>query len=443
MAPRFPLIARDRSNDSDGVTRAVATFILSGLAAMIVLGLVGAWVLRGIGTREAIRDARELTRITGVGIVEPALEHGVLTGDQAAIDRLDAIVENRVVHSNNRIVRVKLWTPDGRIVYSDEEWLIGQKFPPRTAELAEAREKGVVAEVSELTEPENRYDRGHGKLLEVYLPLTAPDGSPLLFETYRRYDVITGRGESVWRSFAPAFIAALILLELVQVPLALSMARRIRASRREREGLLRRAVEASEDERRRIASDLHDGVVQDLAGLSYHLDAAAGRSDDESAGQLRDGASEARRAMRQLRSLLVEIYPPSLHKAGLEAALADLVARLPARGVQPTLEVGTRDLPRDVQEVVYRAAQEAIRNVVAHAGATEVLVRVDRQNGDVQLAVTDNGRGFTEADLERRQAEGHFGLSLLEELAMRTGGRLALESAPGSGTSVKLSVPTP
>jgi hypothetical protein len=76
MAPRFPLIARDRSNDSDGVTRAVATFILSGLAAMIVLGLVGAWVLRGIGTREAIRDARELTRITGVGIVEPALEHG-------------------------------------------------------------------------------------------------------------------------------------------------------------------------------------------------------------------------------------------------------------------------------------------------------------------------------------------------------------------------------
>jgi hypothetical protein len=155
MAPRFPLIARDRSNDSDGVTRAVATFILSGLAAMIVLGLVGAWVLRGIGTREAIRDARELTRITGVGIVEPALEHGVLTGDQAAIDRLDAIVENRVLHSNNRIVRVKLWTPDGRIVYSDEERLIGQKFPPRTAELAEAREKGVVAEVSELTEPEN------------------------------------------------------------------------------------------------------------------------------------------------------------------------------------------------------------------------------------------------------------------------------------------------
>jgi two-component system NarL family sensor kinase len=207
MAPRFPLIARDRSNDSDGVTRAVATFILSGLAAMIVLGLVGAWVLRGIGTREAIRDARELTRITGVGIVEPALEHGVLTGDQAAIDRLDAIVENRVLHSNNRIVRVKLWRPDGRIVYSDEERLIGQKFPPRTAELAEAREKGVVAEVSELTEPENRYDRGHGKLLEVYLPLTAPDGSPLLFETYRRYDVITGRGESVWRSFAPAFIA--------------------------------------------------------------------------------------------------------------------------------------------------------------------------------------------------------------------------------------------
>ena len=109
----------------------------------------------------------------------------------------------------------------------------------------------------------------------------------------------------------------------------------MRRAREERERLLRRAVEASDAERRRIAADLHDGVVQELAGASFALAAAAKRmtgSPRAVAASLDRVAAGVRQSMRSLRSLLVEIYPPNLHTEGLAAALGDLLAPLPGSG---------------------------------------------------------------------------------------------------------------
>ena len=141
--------------------------------------------------------------------------------------------------------------------------------------------------------------------------------------------------------------------------------------------------------------------------------------------------------MRQLRSLLVDIHPPNLRASGLEAALADLLAPLQARGAEIELTVGPAlALDEDAERTVYRAAAEALRNVQRHAAAHRVTVSVERDDAGVRLEVTDDGAGFAPDDRERRREEGHVGLSLLEELAARTDGHLDVRSAPGEGTTM-------
>jgi len=161
------------------------------------------------------------------------------------------------------------------IVYSDEPRLIGAHYTLRPADRAEFRNRKVDAEVSNLSKPENRFERGFGRLLEVYLPISTPHGTPLRYETYYRSSFVDARARRIFRQFAPVMLGALILLALIQLPLAWRLAKRVERGREERERLLRQAIEASETERQRIARDLHDGVVQDLAAASYSLAAAA------------------------------------------------------------------------------------------------------------------------------------------------------------------------
>ena len=168
--------------------------------------------------------------------------------------------------------------------------------------------------MSDLTKPENRYEQSQGKLLEVYLPIETPSGEPLLFEAYYRYSLVSSNGNQLWRSFAPIALGSLIALELVHIPLAYSLARRLRQQSEERELLLRQALEASDVERRHIASDLHDGVVQDLAGRGVRARRrqarrANGDAVDPKVAGARRGHRRGRASACCGRSL-VDIYPP-------------------------------------------------------------------------------------------------------------------------------------
>jgi two-component system, NarL family, sensor kinase len=419
----------------------VAQFALAGLAVLAVFGAAALLALRGLGNAEALRDARQFATLAGQGIVEPTVAPGLLHGEPGAIAAVDRIVQERVL--GERVVRVKLWARDGRIVYSDEPRLIGARFPLDAEKLDVLRSGATKASLSDLSGPENRYERGQGDLYEVYLPIRAPDGTPLLFETYQRRSAVASTGRRIWMPFAALMLGSLVLLWLVQVPLAWRLDRRLRRSQAEREALLVRAVEASDDERRRIAADLHDGPVQDLAGISYSLSAAAETEGSAAAREtLRQAAAGTRDSMRRLRSLLVEIHPPNLRASGLEAALADLLAPLRARGAETSLTVDPAlGLDEGAERIVYRAAAEALRNVERHADANRVAVAVEERDDCVRLVVTDDGVGFGPGDRERRREEGHVGLSLLEELAERAGGRLAVRSAPGDGTTFELELP--
>jgi signal transduction histidine kinase len=427
------------------VTRPVALFALAGIIAVTIVGIATAIAARRVGTREATTDARTTTLIKAQNIVEPAVRNGLLTRQPAAVARIDRVVKKSVL--DRSLVRVKIWTRDGEIVYSDEPQLGGTTYQLGEDELA-AIDSGVIeAEVSDLTKPENRFERDRGKLLEVYLPIRTPSGERLLFEAYYLYDAVAASGNRIWRSFAPVTIGALIALELVQIPLAFSLARRLRTRQLERERLLRQAIDASDAERRRIASDLHDGVVQDLAGVAYQLSGSA-RQDGVAAGTatlLDDSATQVRESIKSLRSLLVDIYPPKLADAGLPAALGDLLATLPPRGIATRCDVDgiEEEMPEQVIALIYRAAQEAIRNVVAHSHATNVSLTVTSRAGVATLDVVDDGDGFTPETAAARVEEGHLGLRGLDGLATAAGGRLDVQSTPGEGTRVHLEVPFP
>lgn len=423
------------------VSGAIAQFAVAGLVVLALFLGGSLLVVRELGRTEGIRDARQFAVLAGQNIVEPAVRDSLLSGDRAALESLDRLVQERVL--GERVVRVKIWTLGGRIVYSDEARLIGSVDPLDKAERSALQTGNTRAELSSLEGPENRFERSYGELYEVYLPIRTPSGAPLLFETYQRADEVTSTGRRIWLPFAGLLLGCLVLLWLVQVPLAYRLARRLRRSQHEREAMLIRTVEASTDERRRIAADLHDGVVQDLAGISYTLSAAAERADGVSPGEMRDTlratAADTREAMRRLRSLIVDIHPPNLRASGLEAAIGDLLAPLAAEGLETSLD-GAVPLPDDVELLFYRGAAEALRNVRRHARATRVTVRVSRNGNAVRLEVVDDGVGFTTAQREEQRLEGHVGLSLLEELAVRAGGRLEIASRPGAGTSFALEV---
>jgi signal transduction histidine kinase len=353
-----------------------------------------------------------------------------------------AVVEQGVL--DDSLVRVKLWTAAGKIVYSDEPRLVGASYQLGDDDAASLRTGAIEAEVSDLTRPENRYERNFGRLLEVYLPVYTPSGDALLFEAYYRYDAVRSSGSRLFRAFAPIAFGALVLLELVQLPLAWSLARRLRQRIREREALLQRTLDASDVERRQIASDLHDGVVQDLAGVAYALAGASRQvaDDPERSELLETSAERVRENIRSLRSLLVEIYPPNLEDEGLEAAVTDLLAAARARGLDTELDASELRVavPPAIAQLLYRGTQEALRNVLRHAEARCVKVRLAAMDGTGRVEVVDDGRGFDPAELAARPA-GHFGLRGLEGLVQDAGGAMQVVSADGDGTKVVVEVP--
>ncbi|MEZ5179758.1 MAG: histidine kinase [Acidimicrobiales bacterium] len=416
----------------------VLQFALAGLAALLIVGTAVSVASRRVGQREATADARSEALVKGQALVEPQLTDALLDGDQAAIAAIDAVVRSDVL--DDTLVRVKIWSADGEILYADEPRLIGSTYRLGEDEREALEDDQVEAEVSDLQRPENRYERQYGKLLEVYLPIRTPNGTKVLFEAYFRYETVEASGQRIWRSFAPITLGALVVLQLVQLPLAWSLARRLRQRHLEREVLLNRAIQASERERRRIAQDLHDGVVQDLAGVSYALAAASRRDEPASAEELEQAGDRVRASIEALRTLLVEIYPPDLAEEGLGPALADLVGRARAAGLETELDTSALvgDVPADPAALVYRTVQEALRNVVAHAEASTVAVRAWSTATSVGAEVVDDGRGFEPSS---PADEGHLGIEGLAGLAADAGATFRVDSTPGSGTTVHLDVP--
>ncbi|HET7474461.1 MAG TPA: ATP-binding protein [Dermatophilaceae bacterium] len=420
-------------------------------AAFVVLLLVafaGSWASQRLAERQAVNDAAQAADLMAEAVVQPTLSDGLVTGDPAAVAAVDSAVRQHVL--GRASVRVKIWSPQGKVLYSDERRLVGQQFHLNDREQQALRDPSLQAEVSDLGEEENQFERGQGRLLEVYRPVWTPGGQTLLFETYAPYGPVSARASQLWRGFIGIMLSSLLILLLLLAPILWRLLRRLKQSQAAREHLLQRAVDASTEERERIAGTLHDGVVQDLAATSFAVSGAASRA--AAAGQPRlardldAAAGTVRTSIAGLRSLLVDIYPPSMSAAGIGDALENLAAALRTRDVvvdiamPPDRQTG---LSESGDRLLFRVTQECLRNVSRHSRATSVSVKVRRDDSGCELTIADDGVGFDAQAVLSAPERGHFGLQVMRDLVRAEDGELAVRTSPGEGTVWRLRLPTP
>jgi signal transduction histidine kinase len=227
----------------------------------------------------------------------------------------------------------------------------------------------------------------------------------------------------------------------------------------ERRRLLGRVLQAAEDERTRIAHDLHDGPVQQLAVLNYDIYRArkrltelAGRADveelsgdlqetDEVLEEVENGLGEE---VRVLRHLMGALRPPVLDNRGFSEALGEHARRFEQEtGIAVDIGVGLMArLPQEIETILYRITQESLNNVAKHAKARQVTVTVDQvDDGRIRLRVRDDGVGFDASNTAQLLREGHFGLAGMHERASLVDGTLEIGSIPGHGTTIEVRLP--
>jgi signal transduction histidine kinase len=240
----------------------------------------------------------------------------------------------------------------------------------------------------------------------------------------------------------PALMLGAVVLSLLVLARVADLATQVALQADEHKRLLDRVVQATEEERVRVAGDLHDGPVQRLTGVGHVVELARSRFDrgevaasQELLGSVEEGIFNEVGALRRV---MAELRPPVLDDFGLPAALRGYAAGFQDRsGVECIVlaRPGTR-LDPPLETVLYRVAQEALTNVAKHAGARQAMVSLSVQDGLARLAVRDDGKGFDVAHATGRLGLEHFGLSSMRERVEMVGGSFEVRSTAGEGTTV-------
>jgi two-component system NarL family sensor kinase len=445
----------------------VALFLAVGVltAAGIVLGTN---VLADrAAADQAIAEARGTTQILAQSVIAPEFPPELVHLRETNVDqylrpleRFDSEVNDRLLLTD-RPFRINIWSGDGRLIYSSQldvlqDILAGHhRLELDGGQRAVLRDGGVGSEIADPTRPEDLSAAGTEGMVRIYTRFvtTAGDsasvekqrtaGKPVLFEAYFPIQDLTERQTQIFSSFRWITAVAIGLLMLLATFLLIGLTRQLRRASTERERLLTSAMDASDAERRRIARDLHDSVVQDLAGTAFAVSAIARNPHTpvESRDTLEGAGTSLRTSLTSLRSLLAEIHPPGLHPAELAAALADLIAPAGAAGMQASVSVAGAEMASEQKiALVWRVAQEAVRNALRHSGASTLAVTVRGEGDRLTLEVVDDGSGFDPAGVRDPHS---YGLRGLRSLVADNGGVLEVRSAPGEGTTVQMEVDVP
>jgi signal transduction histidine kinase len=210
----------------------------------------------------------------------------------------------------------------------------------------------------------------------------------------------------------------------------------------ERKHLLARLVTAQEEERQRVANDIHDDSIQIMTAVGLRLAVLRGQLEDPAAERTLTSAEETvALAIQRLRRLLFELHPMSLDNSGLAAAIGDHDRLMDEDGPQLVLDdrLGAEP-PAESRTILYRIAQEALANVRKHARAAHVWVSLWPEGGGVRVRIRDDGIGFDQL-ARPNGGPGHVGLPSMRERASVAGGWLRIDSAPGAGATVEYWIP--
>ncbi|MBP7964573.1 MAG: HAMP domain-containing protein [Caldilineaceae bacterium] len=212
-----------------------------------------------------------------------------------------------------------------------------------------------------------------------------------------------------------------------------------------RQYLLESLVDAQEEERGRLARELHDGAGQMLTSLLVRLKVLENQADSPDLKQeIASSLDMVSKTIEQVRNLSYHLRPAALEEFGLAVVLRTLVAEtLEESGVTTRCRVDLGDLvlPHGVEVTLYRIAQEALTNVFRHAKAQNVMVDLVKKNGGVTLQIQDDGCGFHPRPLPERKGKRHMGLISMTERAEMVNGSLRVESTPGQGTTIHIYIP--
>jgi two-component system, NarL family, sensor kinase len=311
-----------------------------------------------------------------------------------------------------------------------------------TGWVAEHGEPAVIVD-DKTADPRYRYIpalRGEEFTSMVSVPIVTPPGhlvGVLNVHTRARRE-FTGADTELLRS-----VAGLVAGAIENARLHRRLAEREQAL----EDFAERMVQWQEQESRRLAGEIHDGISQRIVSLFFHLSAAAdsiAADPGEAAVQIGRAQELAAAALDETRSAIAGLRPPVLDDLGLAASLESLRHSFP--GLDIAVEAGEVAMAGHLETAVYRTAQEALCNAAKHSGAQSVRIRLHAHRGRAVLEVTDDGAGFDPDAAGAGSAAGAqpptgFGLAGMRERAELLGGRLELASAAGRGTTVRLVLP--
>jgi two-component system NarL family sensor kinase len=432
----------------------LAWFVGCGVLMMLVVGLGAAFVGGFVAQEQALEDAgRRADRLSAL-VIGPLLP-GYLSKDPATTAALKRAVSDRV--GDGSLNEVTIWTGDGRVLYSDRPQNIGKRFPP--SEAVTAAIGGTTTAAWEDDPPEadatsaadaqasTADDRGPRRYVEVYAPLTLAGRPPMAFEAYFNYRQVNDLADRLLRRLLPLVLVPLLLLLLIQVLVGVSLSRRIRRWEDERLSLLQRAVMMADRERARLAAELHDGPIQELAGTSYALGAVASTVVPRHQSLVGRAQGGLQGSIHSLRGLMTRLDPPDLRSGRLDHTVIVLAERLREEGVD--VEVDLAELPALGEEALtalYRVVRETLANAHKHAAGrvTIALSAVDSAGSGeplrVRLVISDDGSGIAPSRLNRR-SKGHLRMRLLHHRVTSLGGELEVTSALGQGTTVRAELP--
>jgi signal transduction histidine kinase len=439
------------------------------LTGMVVIGL---WVGRQIETGVINRTAG-VTALYVDSFIAPHVR-SLANGDRLGKEHLQALASLLSdTPLGRRIVAFKIWSRDGRVIYSSNPPLIGRQFPVG-ANLAGAFSGDVRAKISTLDEPENEYERQRwSRLIETYAPIREANLGSIVAvaEFYQTTDELQEEVRAAqWRGWLVVGLATLAVYLLLaglvgrasrtitaqqgELHGKVSQLQTLLAQNQELHGRVRRAAGRTTalNERflRRISADLHDGLAQDVSLALLRLETLVARvqplGQDGSGGEsvnkdFKIVESALRSALAELRAISSGLRLPEL-KDLTPAATAQRAVynyqRKTGRVVTLALQELPDKAPLPVKITLYRLLQESLTNGFRHAAAAEQRVDIAHIAGQLDIQVSDNGQGF---DPRSVFGDEQLGLAAMRERVEILGGTFVVDSETGRGTAVRARLP--
>jgi signal transduction histidine kinase len=476
-------LPRRRSWSRHGLQRRAIVLALVGM--LVPLAILGELVRRGFedASRRLVREREALARsvavavemtVAGPGVTDPSMREAraglvlrtfredrtlavellgadgrILAASAAIPEAPDDVVASAPVAATSWRVRVRQPRADAfaeEIALKGWFALLTPLFVVIAALFAWGAARSVRRPLGALTASAERLAAGD---LSLPVPLPPEDA---------RHDDETGRLARAFETMRVALAASMDEVTQANATLERRVAvrtaelQKLYAELKDRDArraeLVRKLLSAQEDERRRIARELHDETCQTVTALAVGLDTVrrAG-SPQEASAKLEDARALASRTLDGLHRVIFDLRPSVLDDLGLASAVRWWVDRhLAPLGITARLEIENLEdrLPPTVEIPVFRAVQEALTNVARHSGAKTVLVQMSREGGTLTVDVEDDGHGFTPADVATPSETGQgLGLLGMRERIEILGGTLTLDSSPGEGTHVSFTVPVP